>query len=770
MNKLIKFILIGVGALVGLFVLLLVVAAIAIPILLPPAKMKAMVTDKLSAAIHHKVSVGDVGFNVLSGFDVKNLVISNRSGWATQPLLNAKDISISYHLLPLLWGHVSLKEIILNQPDILVERRGLNAFNFSDMSGSETAQASPASAPVKAVAPAKGKAKANKKTKKHAELPVAPSENEAFCFPLMGQAWAETTQPTKTTAKSSLNVTVDGLNIIHGKMVYLDETVSPAQRYNLSDFNFHINNVSLVGGKTTFTLSTPFDYNKMTYQFSMGGSYRYFLSSQSIKELDLKGSVNDLGFKLSGDAQSMSDNFTPNMDGEASLDMLKFSGLVPRNLSAMPPGLSLTGSALVSFHLSGSMNSGLELSGTADGSDLAIQYQDVFAKTAKTTCKINFKSVKKANSFDIPSFSMIYQDWEVDGSFHYPDSAPWTCNIQSKDLPLKGVSDMVPRLKKVTFGGNVAINVAFAQSKGKATPFTYNGQVTLKDISITLPQEPYLEKLNSVIYLGGNNIRIPSANFQTFDGTGLAGVTLTMGVIPSYTYALRLTGVNSQKTIDASIDAYVTKKDFTTYKDKLYGTMNIAYAGYGRGVSGDLMMASQVGAGNYSLVNAKVKGLAAIKALNNAVKDPSDEINFEKIDGVLGMKNKVVSYTANTSEKVGAMRIKGGINADGAYTPDMTIDCDLHKDYVNSDAIKGQIPDAYRDKFSLDWAADDSGNIPADFKFTGPAADNHYQWVPDRLVNNVKKHAGQVLGQAAQQVIQNQGQNLGNALKGLFGH
>ncbi len=522
------------------------------------------------------------------------------------------------------------------------------------------------------------------------------------------------------------------------------------------------------GGKTTFTLSTPFEYNKMTYQFSMGGSCRYFLSSQSIKGLDLKGSVNDLGFKLSGDASTMTDNFTPSMDGEASLDMLKFSGLVPRSLSAMPPGLTLTGPALVSFHLTGSMRDGLELSGTADGTDLVIQYQDVFAKTAKTTCKINFKSIKKTNSFEVPSFSMIYQDWEVDGSFHYPDSGLWSCKVQSKDLPLKGVSDMVPRLKKVAFGGNIALNVSFTASKVKATPFTYNGQVALKDISITLPNEPYLEKLNSVIYLAGSSIRIPGANFQTFDGTGLAGVTLTLGLIPSYTYAMRLTGVDAQKTIDASIDAYVTKKDFSAYKDKLYGSMNLAYAGYGRGVSGDLVMASQVGAGNYSLVKAKVKGLAAIKAINSAVKDPSDEITFDKIDGTLAMKNKVFSYTANTSEKVGAMRIQGGINADGAYTPDMTIQCDLHKDYVNSDAIKGQIPAQYRDKFNLDWAADGSGNIPADFKFTGPAADNHYQWVPDRLVNNVKKNAGQILGQAAQQVIQQQGGNLGNALKGLF--
>ena len=112
MKKPMKFVLIGGGVLVGLFILLLIIAAIAIPILLPPAKMKAMATEKLTAALKHKVTVGDVHFNVLSGFDVKNLKIANRPGWAEQPLLAAKDISISYHLFPLLWGQVSLGEIV----------------------------------------------------------------------------------------------------------------------------------------------------------------------------------------------------------------------------------------------------------------------------------------------------------------------------------------------------------------------------------------------------------------------------------------------------------------------------------------------------------------------------------------------------------------------------------------------------------------------------------------------------------------------------------
>ncbi len=769
MRKLLKVVLYAGGLFVGLIILLLVAAAIIIPIKFPPEKLKSMASEKLTQTLKHKVSIGDVHFNVLSGFDIKDLVVSNRAGWAATPLVKAQDISISYHLFPLLWGEVSLGEIRLNQPQIFVERKGLNEFNFSDMMGPATAPAAPA--PAAQTQPEK-KSKPAKKHKKTAMLWI-PQEVPVVSSFFADAAWADTTAPVvnaEKSSKSTMLLSVDSLNIIQGHLEYLDETVSPAQKTTADDLNVKIKNISMVGGKTTYSIDTPFTYNKMTYQLGLSGSVRYFMASQSIKDLDLNGKVNDLGFKLSGDASDMTGNFTPNLDGTGSLNMLKFSGLVPKNLSSMPSGLTLTGQAEVTYHLGGSVKNGLELSGTADGSDLAIQYQDLFVKTAKTTCKINFKSVVGQNSYDLPSFSLMYQDWEVDGSFHYKNGVPWTCVVRSKALPLKGISDMVPRLKKATFGGDASIDVTFTQSKGAATPFSYKGQVSLKDISITLPNEPYLDNLNSVIYLAGNSVKIPMAKFQCFEGTGMAGVTVNLGAVPNYTYAFRLDGVNSQKAIDASIDAYVTTKDYSAYKDKLFGTMNFAYAGYGKGTSGDVMMASQVGAGNYSLVDAKVKGLAAIKTINSAVKDSSDEIHLDKIEGTLGMKNKVFSYTANTVDKVGALRIKGGVNGDGVYTPDMTINCDIKKDYVNSDSVKGQIPEPYRDQFTLDWASDNDGNIPVDFKFTGKASENHYQWVSDRLVSNIKKRAGQALGNAAKNAVKQKAQDVGNKIKSLFGH
>src|SRR6185369_3683018 len=107
----------------GLILIALAAAAIIIPRKYPPEKLKAMAADKLSETLNRKVTLGDVRFELLKGFEIKDLRIANREGWSSSPFVSAENISISYHLFPLLWGQVSLGEISLDKPQILVERK-----------------------------------------------------------------------------------------------------------------------------------------------------------------------------------------------------------------------------------------------------------------------------------------------------------------------------------------------------------------------------------------------------------------------------------------------------------------------------------------------------------------------------------------------------------------------------------------------------------------------------------------------------------------------
>jgi hypothetical protein len=757
---------------VGLFALLLIAAAIIIPIKFPPEKLKAMATEQLTQSLKHKVTIGSVHFNILSGFGIQDLVVANRAGWASTPLLQAADISISYHLLPLLWGQVSLGEIKLNQPQILVEKRGPSNFNFSDMTGSRPAPAATASAPAPSPKRVKPKAKTKGKKKRRAKF-IRSEEDVVQTSFFADSAWAGTASSSSTSSKIIQQLSVDSVNIAHAHLEYLDESVSPAQKSVADDLNVKIKNISLDGGKIIYSVETPFTYNKLTYQFSVGGSVRYFYASQSIKELALKGTVNDLGFNLSGDALDMTGNYGPTMDGEASLNMLKFVGLVPSSLYQMPQGLSLTGPAKVDFHLAGSRDSGLELSGTADGSELVIQYKDLFVKTDKTACKIDFKTVNNLNRgvYDVPSFKVVYGDWNVTGSFHYSANAPWSCKIRSDALPFKGLPGMLPKMKNTTVDGTGAVDLSIVSSSGKSLPFLVNGQIALKGVGITLPNEPYLQNMTGPIYCTNNVIRIPSITSKSFDGDVAMGVTLN-GPAQTYSYAFRLTNVDAQKAIDGSIDAYVTTKDYSQYKDKLYGKMNLAYAGYGKGFSGDAMMASQAGQGNYSLTETKLKGFNAIKTVNSLLKDKSDEIHFDNTTGNLAMRNGVFSYTSSNIGKIGSVAVVGGIDVlKMTYAPDMQVKCNIQKDLVDMDAVLGVLPQSVRSFAKVDYLADDKGNIPVDVKFTGPVSENHYSWDTTRIGNNVKKHLGSIVQQGLQSPgAQNTVQDLGNKLKGLFGH
>src|SRR5437660_26903 len=104
-NKVLKYTIVAGGILAGLVIVGMIGVAAYVHVKYPPAVMKSMATEKLSALLRHKVSVGNVAFNMFTGFKINDLKINNRDGWVDKPMVIAKDISISYHLLDLAMGY-----------------------------------------------------------------------------------------------------------------------------------------------------------------------------------------------------------------------------------------------------------------------------------------------------------------------------------------------------------------------------------------------------------------------------------------------------------------------------------------------------------------------------------------------------------------------------------------------------------------------------------------------------------------------------------------
>ena len=69
------------GIVVGALIVILIIAAIALPYFLPLDKIKDMAAQKASEAIHRQVKIGKVSFNIFKGIELKDLSVSNRPGF-----------------------------------------------------------------------------------------------------------------------------------------------------------------------------------------------------------------------------------------------------------------------------------------------------------------------------------------------------------------------------------------------------------------------------------------------------------------------------------------------------------------------------------------------------------------------------------------------------------------------------------------------------------------------------------------------------------------
>jgi len=555
-----------VGVAVFLFIVLLVAASVYISVNYSPEKLKTIAINKLSETFKRKVVIGGVRFNVLTGFEITDLHIANRAGWTDQDFVIDKDILISYHLWPLFFGKFDLGEITLNEPQIFVESRGQSQSNISDiLSGISTAV-------------------------------MAPKESSSFSFVDSADAAVPPVAASNAvqSGKSDLLFTVGTIAVFHGKLVYLDETATPTQRSELDDLNIQLKNISMTGGKTTFILNTPVQYNKESHQLALNGSCGYSLAGQSIKALSVKGTWDGGVFVVSGD--------------------------------------------------------------------------------------------------------------EVD--------------------------------------------------------FLPHGQAALKNVGLSLGNEPYFQNLNSVVEFSPALIKAQNTTFNAFDGSGVVSFLLTQGKTPGYFIAIDLKNVNTGKTVNTNVDAYAAKSA-ANYKDKFDGKLNLIFKGTYQGTTAAEKMSSLNASGSYSISSGTIKGYPLITFLCSFFKDKGNAIVVDTISGNFNAKNSVLAFTAVGNGKMGQVRANGAINmVTQYYAPDMKVQCDIHKDFLDSNAIKAQLPDNIKDKFDINLLADSNGNVPLDFHFTGD---------PLKLNSNcfdISRLGNVFLNNYVNQ-MSSKGQNI---LQGLFGH
>jgi len=124
------------GIVLGVVVVLIVIAAIALPRFLPLDKIKDIAAEKASEAVHRNVKIGHVSFNIFTGIEIRDVSVSNRPGFSKEPFISAGLIEMKYDLWKLLRGKVAINKIVLVKPEILIENMD-GVSNYSDMVGAK---------------------------------------------------------------------------------------------------------------------------------------------------------------------------------------------------------------------------------------------------------------------------------------------------------------------------------------------------------------------------------------------------------------------------------------------------------------------------------------------------------------------------------------------------------------------------------------------------------------------------------------------------------
>lgn len=146
---------------IGVVVVVLVLAAVAIPFFIDANQFRPKLEAQLTSALGRQVKIGNLSLSILRGqLGASNISIADDPAFSRNPFVQARALDISVELIPLIFNRaVHVESLTLEQPQVALIRSAAGTWNFSTIGQSAGAHPAPA-APKKASAPAPNKASA----------------------------------------------------------------------------------------------------------------------------------------------------------------------------------------------------------------------------------------------------------------------------------------------------------------------------------------------------------------------------------------------------------------------------------------------------------------------------------------------------------------------------------------------------------------------------------------------------------------------------------
>jgi uncharacterized protein involved in outer membrane biogenesis len=127
-----KIIGISVGGVIGLFVIVILL----LPTIISSNFAKNRIVNSLEANLGREVHIDDISMSWSSGFDIKNIYIKERDDLPGDTFVRIDRILCDIKFLPLLRKQIKIRNLVIDNPEIVLQRNKEGVFNYKDKSKS----------------------------------------------------------------------------------------------------------------------------------------------------------------------------------------------------------------------------------------------------------------------------------------------------------------------------------------------------------------------------------------------------------------------------------------------------------------------------------------------------------------------------------------------------------------------------------------------------------------------------------------------------------
>ncbi|RMF61729.1 MAG: AsmA family protein, partial [Calditrichaeota bacterium] len=125
--KIFSFVLLGV-LLLGYLALF-----VTVKMFFPSHRLKETIAQRLSDSLERKVEIGEAGVSVFPRLrlDAERVRIANPENFSDTAFVKISKLSLDVKLLPLLSRQIDVASIVLDRPEVFIEKSRSGAFNFA---------------------------------------------------------------------------------------------------------------------------------------------------------------------------------------------------------------------------------------------------------------------------------------------------------------------------------------------------------------------------------------------------------------------------------------------------------------------------------------------------------------------------------------------------------------------------------------------------------------------------------------------------------------